>query len=175
MFSRRLLAALMVAGPLILGSAASASTMYTYTGNPFTAGATGSVSGEFTVSSPLGSNFNGAVTPTQFSFSGGQFSLDSSSSPAYVFDIQTSGAGAIIAWFIGISNGLTSIATNNFGDSANMGFSFGGNSFSPGTWSVSDSPSATPLPAALPLFAGGLGALGFFGWRERRKLKASAA
>jgi hypothetical protein len=29
--------------------------------------------------------------------------------------------------------------------------------------------SATPLPAALPLFAGGLGALGLLGWCRRRK------
>jgi hypothetical protein len=29
--------------------------------------------------------------------------------------------------------------------------------------------SATPLPAALPLFATGLGALGLLGWRRRRK------
>jgi hypothetical protein len=29
--------------------------------------------------------------------------------------------------------------------------------------------SQTPLPAALPLFAGGLGGLGLFGWRRKRK------
>jgi hypothetical protein len=29
--------------------------------------------------------------------------------------------------------------------------------------------SATPLPSALPLFAGGLGALSLFGWRRKRK------
>lgn len=29
--------------------------------------------------------------------------------------------------------------------------------------------AATPLPAALPLFASGLGALGLFGWRKKRK------
>ena len=29
--------------------------------------------------------------------------------------------------------------------------------------------SATPLPAALPLFATGLGAMGLFGWRRKRK------
>ena len=34
---------------------------------------------------------------------------------------------------------------------------------------------ATPVPAALPLFAGGLGALGLFGWRERRKNAATAS
>ena len=34
--------------------------------------------------------------------------------------------------------------------------------------------SATPIPAALPLFAGGLGALGALGWRKKRKLSATA-
>jgi hypothetical protein len=29
--------------------------------------------------------------------------------------------------------------------------------------------STTPLPAALPLFAGGLGAMGLFGWRRKKK------
>lgn len=37
------------------------------------------------------------------------------------------------------------------------------------------SPSATPLPAALPLFASGLGALGLFGWRRKRKNAAATA
>jgi hypothetical protein len=35
------------------------------------------------------------------------------------------------------------------------------------------SPAATPLPAALPLFATGLGALGLLGWRRKRKARAS--
>jgi hypothetical protein len=34
---------------------------------------------------------------------------------------------------------------------------------------------ATPLPAALPLFAGGLGAMGLLGWRRKRKTPAPAA
>jgi hypothetical protein len=33
-------------------------------------------------------------------------------------------------------------------------------------------PDNTPLPAALPLFATGLGALGLFGWRRKRKVSA---
>ena len=33
--------------------------------------------------------------------------------------------------------------------------------------------SATPLPAALPLFASGLGALGLLGWRRKRKAQAA--
>jgi hypothetical protein len=35
--------------------------------------------------------------------------------------------------------------------------------------------STTPLPAALPLFATGLGAMGLLGWRRKRKNTAAAA
>jgi hypothetical protein len=35
--------------------------------------------------------------------------------------------------------------------------------------------SATPLPAAFPLFASGLGALGLLGWRRKRKAPAAIA
>ena len=35
-------------------------------------------------------------------------------------------------------------------------------------------PAQTPLPAALPLFATGLGALGLMGWRRKRKARAAA-
>ena len=34
-------------------------------------------------------------------------------------------------------------------------------------------PVVTPLPAALPLFASGLGAMGFIGWRRKRKVIAA--
>ncbi len=40
---------------------------------------------------------------------------------------------------------------------------------------VSGNIGATPLPAALPLFASGLGGLGFLGWRRKRKAAARAA
>jgi hypothetical protein len=36
------------------------------------------------------------------------------------------------------------------------------------------STSATPLPAALPLFATGLGGLGLFGWRRKRRAQSVA-
>ena len=45
--------------------------------------------------------------------------------------------------------------------------------FSPG---IGNGPlDATPLPAALPLFATGLGAMGLLGWRRKRKAAASLA
>ena len=37
------------------------------------------------------------------------------------------------------------------------------------------SPPTTPLPAALPLFASGIGAVGLFGWRRKRKVAAQVA
>jgi hypothetical protein len=44
-----------------------------------------------------------------------------------------------------------------------------------GAFEILGSPvSATPLPAALPLFAGGLGALGLLGCRRKRKAQAAA-
>jgi hypothetical protein len=62
-------------------------------------------------------------------------------------------------------------------------FSFGGNGsgndygeFGPGGFAgvgVFTAVAATPLPAALPLFATGLGALGFLGWRRQRRVVAA--
>jgi len=43
----------------------------------------------------------------------------------------------------------------------------------PGIWTSSITP--TPLPAALPLFAGGLSALGLLGWRRKRKIATAVA
>jgi hypothetical protein len=41
--------------------------------------------------------------------------------------------------------------------------------------SVTENINATPLPAALPLFVSGLGGLGFFGWRKKRRSQMIAA
>jgi hypothetical protein len=41
-----------------------------------------------------------------------------------------------------------------------------------GTWKITE--EVTPIPAALPLFATGLGGLGLLGWRRNRKAQAVA-
>jgi hypothetical protein len=42
-----------------------------------------------------------------------------------------------------------------------------------GLFTGESDPYVTPIPAALPLLAAGLGALGFFGWRRKRKTIAA--
>jgi hypothetical protein len=42
-------------------------------------------------------------------------------------------------------------------------------------FNVATTPAITPLAAALPLFATGLGALGLLGWRRKKKAAALAA
>jgi hypothetical protein len=41
------------------------------------------------------------------------------------------------------------------------------------TFTVEEIPTVVPLPAALPLFAGGLGGLGLMDWRRRRRAAAA--
>jgi hypothetical protein len=187
MLSKKTAAFLIVSAMIFGAPAAKASFVYSYTGSSFTSGATAfagdSVSGEFTVASALGDNFTGTVTPTQFSFSNGLFSVGNSNSSFYAFDIQTSAAGAIISWSISLraSGGPWTgmIQTTSSGDStSSLGpttLISASNSGAPSMWSVTDPPATTPLPAALPLFAGGLGTLGLLGWRRKRKAAALAA
>jgi hypothetical protein len=105
--------------------------------------------------------------------------------------------GAITSWLVQVSSGLLSMATSGSGGGpAGLGncgpvpcsgivVSNSGDFANLVTWSNGDGPlaetsgglrgewstasSATPLPAALPLFAAGLGALGLIGWRRKRK------
>jgi hypothetical protein len=50
----------------------------------------------------------------------------------------------------------------------------GGNAFFTGDLVIASVPAATPLPAALPLFASALGGLGLLGWRRKRKAALAA-
>jgi hypothetical protein len=57
-------------------------------------------------------------------------------------------------------------------DLARSKFDIGGNGFIQGTF-TDGSVSSVPIPAAFPLFAGGLGVLGMFGWHRKRMATAA--
>jgi hypothetical protein len=61
---------------------------------------------------------------------------------------------------------VTSIRIYNITDPGGLGWD---------NFNFTSSAGATPLPAALPLFASGLGGLGLLGWRRKRKATAVAS
>jgi hypothetical protein len=80
----------------------------------------------------------------------------------------TSNSGGVAAMFI---QGIATYSWSGLNIAPNAKFDI---SFA--SWNNAiDSPVATPLPAALPLFAGGLGVLGFLAKRRKRKSAAAAA
>jgi hypothetical protein len=64
--------------------------------------------------------------------------------------------------FTGTWSDLLETCIDNDCEETNIRFSVSGTATAIGT---------TPIPAALPLFASGLGALGLFGWRRKRKAR----
>jgi hypothetical protein len=80
-------------------------------------------------------------------------------------------SGAAIA-FVVVNNGLTAYAffdDSGAGPDADYDDMVVRIDYTPLT---RGGPPSTPLPAALPLFATGLGAMGLFGWRRKRKAVA---
>ena len=161
---------------------ARADVVYSYTGAAFT-----TVSGSYTTSmkvtgsidltSALGANFGPAiVTPNSFSFSDGlQTITNTTPSVSSSFVLQTGFFGNINSWQIVLSillgEVVDEIVVTLSGDYAEFGFvpsqAFNNTA---GSWSAPV--STVPLPAALPLFASGLGALGLLGWRRKKKAAA---
>jgi len=106
----------------------------------------------------------------------GNFGADS---PTGTYFFNTT-VGAVIALSLGLeifadSSTSSTINTADYSNTAQLFFDFAeagaffsavsGHNYS----SAAIGPSATPVPAALPLFASGLGALGLLGWRRKRK------
>jgi len=170
---------------------ASADTIYTYTGMPFTSAlspytTSDYVSGWIDLAAPLsaGRPLTGIV-PVSFSFSDGLQTITASNAlSGSVIDLATDSSADISYWLIVLYDEPTYTATVLTFNCPSCGLSVaaadqginsssqGGSTIdSPGTWTV----STTPLPAALPLFATGLGAMGLLGWRRKRKNAAAIA
>jgi hypothetical protein len=189
-----------------------AATVYTYTGNAFTAltiedstGIPGSydstmrVTGSFTLNTALTGglalqDISGSVIG--FSFNDGRNTLSDSNAHIFSFDVATDATGTPTQWRIdlvspfpeavGLNDTIQTFffppggtkQVNDFAaildcTQAGMGKCITSDALDdafahddPGTWTVT---TVTPLPAALPLFATGLGALGLLGWRRKRK------
>ena len=89
-------------------------------------------------------------------------------------------AGAIVGFSflsLGADNSIPAVTCCSLGlgfanFSAGLTNSAGQNTQSPAGLTFTLVPQVVPLPAALPLFATGLGALGLLGWRRKKKAAA---
>jgi hypothetical protein len=181
-FARSSVATLVVGTALALSPiSARASVVYGYTGNdyslvssPFTTSE--KVTGSVTFSSALGNSVPfGSATPIAFSFSDGAGdTISNLNDTSFAFFFGTNPSGGISSWEVEVTSASASISSFTGEDevTGTSGSQFG-LSFVGGQWGPAI--SATPLPAALPLFAGGLGAMGLLGWRKKRKTAAIAA
>jgi len=172
---------------LALPSMASSVYTYTYTGNLFESATspynttTDSVSGDFTLSSPLGDNLVDApitASVTSYSFTDGVQTFSSASSPAAeeTFDVSTSATGAITAWTVSLSTGppdSNSVSTFTSEDEGQLDEGFDGYGFNlgdAGTWAETISSgggSPVPEPGNVALIGVGLVGIGLV----RRKLQ----
>ncbi|MGD0420377.1 MAG: VPLPA-CTERM sorting domain-containing protein [Xanthobacteraceae bacterium] len=168
-------------------SPASADTIYTYMGNDFTSisgsyTSTEMVTGTIDLATALGDNFGlGPISPVSYSFSDGQQTLTNTNSYISNNLFETDSAGTIDQWLWGVFNPLlytSQIDTYNTSgliveDAVFTPTSLAFNLGNPGTWTTSV--ATTPLPAALPLFASGLGVIVVLGRQRKRKIGAPRA
>jgi hypothetical protein len=112
--------------------------------------------------------------PSGYSFaSSAPGSQDGSGSWEYGVDCSSCGTGTTLSFDITLASGITPSSFIQNGNSlffASDIMGTNGNTGDVGAPNV----SATPLPAALPLFIGGLGMMGLFGRRRKREASVAA-
>ncbi len=164
----------------ICPSLAQASTIYSYTGQDYTSATvpyttTESVTGSFTLSTPLAANLqDGSVTPAAFSFSDGVQTLTDTTALSYSFgDLSTDSIGNITSYDIQINNltdgfmKLSGVGGGLSGDTVRLTLGDSGNNTVAGKFSTNgDTMTVTPEPSSIALF--GTGLLGLAGVMKRR-------
>ena len=163
--------ALLLAACVMLSVPASAgATTFSLSGVTYTSGSLGSgtVTGTFDFSAGMFSNFD--ITVTGGPANGFFFNEDAGSTANLVNATNSSDDHLVLILAASLPtspDAVTGGLVNNCllaefcGEEVALGSILGG------------SVTATPLPAALPLFATGLGGLGLLGWRRKRKARAS--
>jgi len=173
--SLALLAAILLPLPMM------ADTTYSYAGQNFTAAygsytTSDSISGWFTVASPLADDFGSSTNPysitnevTSFSFSDGLQTISSTNASDDRIEVTTDASGSIVNWVLVFEVGnsqktLEYIETVNVeGDKGNIDYAYDTNinngtfafTYSAGTWSET-STTATPEPSSIVLLLTGL-------------------
>ena len=187
---------------IVLAPPASADTLYSYTGNPFTSfqGTDACTAGvgecqislSFTLALPLPANFGSEVfsltqvTPLSFSMADGVHTLTQFNSSPY-FLVGTNSSGQITRWSISPFNSaepnvfivtaedppfLTTVDSTNTFGFVVSEFGFASNLNSPGTWTISTVPHV-PEPSSLFLLGSGL--LGLANGLRRKSLGAGSS
>jgi hypothetical protein len=120
--------------------------------------------GHFSISGGGGYAFNNSSTSldTEATDWFGIAVADNASWTTPVNNVQSFGANGVAPW--GFISGIPASAEWIWSDPDNAAYA----DLSTKIMNL-DAVLVTPLPAALPLFASGLGAIGFLGWRRKRK------
>jgi hypothetical protein len=158
---------------------AHADTVYTYTGNPYTAAqapytTSDFISGSFTVKGSLGANLSVQDIPVlSYSFSDGVEPISSGNGPNFAdFVVATDANGDISQWMIQLVSQNFIISRNyqeRVEDMAGIsGTGVASNSNDPGTWTSEELPAFVPEPSTFVLL--GTGLLGIAGAARRKFL-----
>jgi hypothetical protein len=97
--------------------------------------------------------------------------FEDTSLPEVIMDTSNSAFATYALGAIGPTSGASAFNVGPFATGSGKTFTL--SAMGDTTFSATTGVSAVPLPAALPLFASGLGALGLLGWRRKRKALAA--
>jgi len=105
---------------------------------------------------------------------GGQLTVTTVNGGSHVYTVANTlngNDGSLLFW--GIIDTANPFLSVSFGNSAAGDDFFGFDDLTIGDLQQVN-PNPTPLPAALPLFASGIGVFGYLGWRRKRKAPAAS-